>query len=77
MRASRFKNPINDVGAKALFGIDDPLIFKTEKIDFSGEIRMTPEKKINELSGFEKTFFKTMFAGKFAENLYKIYTYKK
>ena len=77
VRASRFKNPINDVGAKALFGIDDLLIFKTEKSDFSGEIRMTPEKKINELSGFEKTFFKTMFAGKFAENLYKIYTYKK
>ena len=32
--------------------------FETEKVEFSGEIEMTPEEKINELSGFEKMFFK-------------------
>ena len=48
----------------------------TEKVKFSGEVEMTPEEKINELSGFEKAFFKKMFAGKFAKNLYKIFTYK-
>jgi hypothetical protein len=64
------------VGALPSFGIDEPSVFETEKIKFSGEIEMTPEEKINELSGFEKVFFKKMFAGKFAKNLYKIYTYK-
>ena len=76
VRASRYKNPIKEVGALPSFGVDDALIFETEKIKFSGEIGMTPEEKINELSGLEKTFFKTMFAGKFAKSLYKIYTYK-
>ncbi len=76
VKASRIKNPIQDVGALPSFGFDDPLIFETEKVKFSGEIEMTPEEKINELSGFEKVFFKKIFAGKFAKELYKIYTYK-
>ncbi|MBQ3501579.1 MAG: class I SAM-dependent methyltransferase [Oscillospiraceae bacterium] len=76
VKASKFKNPINDVGASALFGVDDPLLFESGKIRFSGELCMTPEEKINELSGFEKAFFKKMFAGKFAKSLYKIHTFK-
>ena len=76
VKASKIKNPIQDVGALPSFGIDEPSVFETEKIKYSGEIEMTPEEKINELSGFEKMFFKKMFAGKFAKNLYKIYTYK-
>lgn len=77
IKASRIKNPIQDVGATALFGVDDPMIFENDIIKFSEEICMTPEGKINELSGFEKSFFKAMFAGKFAKSLYKIYCYKK
>lgn len=76
VKASRIKNPIHEVGALPSFGVDEPLIFESEKIKFSGETEMTPEEKINELSGFEKAFFKAMFAGKFAKSLYKIYTYK-
>ena len=76
VKASRIKNPIKDVGALPSFGIDEPSVFETKKIRFSGEIEMTPEEKINELSGFEKAFFKKMFAGKFAKNLYKIFTYE-
>ena len=76
VKASRYKNPIKEVGASAFFGVDDPLIFENEKTSFSGELCMTPEEKINELSGFEKAFFKKMFAGKFAKKLYKIYAYK-
>ncbi|MBQ6877354.1 MAG: class I SAM-dependent methyltransferase [Oscillospiraceae bacterium] len=77
VKATKFKNPIKDVSAGVSFGADDPLLFEDEKIKFSGELSMTPEEKINELSGFEKAFFKKMFAGKFAKSLYKIYTYKK
>ena len=75
VKASRYKNPIKDVGASAFFGVDDPKLFENEKIKFEKELCMTPEEMINELSGFEKTFFKTMFAGNFAKKLYKIYTY--
>ena len=76
VKASKMKNPIKEVGAAPSFGVDEPSVFGTEKIEFSGEIEMTPEEKINELSGFEKAFFKKMFAGKFAKSLYKIFTYK-
>ncbi len=76
VKASRIKNPIQDVGALTSFGVDDPSVFEFEKIKFSGEKEMTPEEKINELSGFEKAFFKKMFAGKFAKSLYKIFTYE-
>ena len=76
VKASKIKNPTKDVGALPSFGINEPSFFETEKIKFSGEIEMTPEEKINELSGFEKVFFKKMFAGKFAKDLYKIFTYK-
>ena len=76
VKASKIKNPIKEVGALPSFGADDPFVFKSEKIKFSGEIEMTPEEKINELSGFEKAFFKKMFAGSFAKKLYKIYTYR-
>lgn len=76
VKASRLKNPIKEVGALPSFGVDDALIFETEKIKFSGETEMTPEEKISELSGFEKAFFKKMFAGSFAKKLYKIYTYR-
>lgn len=76
VKASKIKNPIKDVGALPSFGINEPSFFETEKIKFSGESEMTPEEKINELSGFEKVFFKKMFAGKFAKDLYKIFTYE-
>ncbi len=75
VKASKYKNPIKDVGAGASFGIDEPKIFERDKLRFTGELCMTPEEKINELKGFEKSFFKTMFAGNFAKKLYKIYTY--
>lgn len=77
VKASKYKNPIKDVGAGASFGIDEPRIFECGNLCFAGEVIMTPEEKISELSGFEKAFFKKMFAGSFAKKLYKIYTYKK
>ena len=76
VKASRIKNPIQDVGALPSFGISEHSVFESGKIKFSGEKEMTPEEKINELSGFEKAFFKKMFAGSFAKKLYKIYTYR-
>ena len=76
VKASKIKNPIKDVGALPSFGVDDPKLFEKGRILFESEVEMTPEEKINELKGFEKAFFKKMFAGSFAKKLYKIYTYK-
>ncbi len=76
VKASKIKNPIKEVGALPSFGVDDALVFESGKVKFSEEIEMTPEEKTEELSGFEKAFFKKMFAGKFAKSLYKIFTYE-
>lgn len=76
VKMSKYKNPINDVGAGATFGTSEHGVFETGKIRFCGELCMTPDGMINELSGFEKAFFKKMFAGKFAKKLYRIFTYE-
>ena len=76
VKMSKYKNPIKDVGAGATFGTSEHGIFENEKIRFCGELCMTPDEMINELSGFEKAFFKKMFAGKFAKKLYRIFTYE-
>ncbi|MBQ4117664.1 MAG: class I SAM-dependent methyltransferase [Oscillospiraceae bacterium] len=76
VKMSKYKNPIKEVGAKATFGTFEHGIFENEKITFTGELCMTPKDKIEELSGFEKVFFKKMFAGSFAKKLYKIFTYR-
>ena len=76
VKMSKYKNPIKDVGAGASFGTSEHGVFETGKIRFCGELCMTPDEMINELSGFEKAFFKKMFAGKFAKKLYKIFTYE-
>ena len=76
VKMSKYKNPIKEVGALPAFGTSEHGIFETEKIRFCKELCMTPAEKINELSGFEKAFFKKMFAGNFAKKLYKIFTYE-
>ena len=52
-RASKYKNPINDVGVRQVYGIDEPkFILKDNDIEFIKEHTMTPPTLVNELSGF-------------------------
>ncbi|TCL56242.1 O-methyltransferase involved in polyketide biosynthesis [Kineothrix alysoides] len=76
-KASRFKNPVNDVGAKIVSGIDYPEVLEqNERIHFAGELDMTPSGLVDELSAFEQIFFRLMFAGKAAKRIYRLYEYK-
>ncbi len=76
-KASRFKNPVNDVGAKIVSGIDYPEILEqNEGIHFVREHDMTPSELVDELRGLEQIFFKFMFAGKAAKRIYRLYEYK-
>ncbi len=97
-KASKYKNPINDVGVTEVYGMDDPEIVlrKTkhklerceEKNDFTEkdseslnifyvkEHTMTPDFLVNELKGFEKFFFKNMFAGSVAHKTYRLHEYE-
>ena len=76
-RASKIKNPINDVGVTEVYGLDDPLTLEVERLGFVKEHNMTPSYLIDELPGIENFWFKTLYGGKMSRKLYKLYEYMK
>ena len=77
-KASKYKNPINDVGVSEVYGIDNPedLAVGTS-LSFTTEHEMTPEALIDELCGMEKRIFKKLYAGKIAKKMYRLYEYSR
>ena len=74
-KASRYKNPINDVGVTTVYGLDEPKTLESAGLRFVGEREMTPDALIEELTGMEKTVFKKLYAGKTARKMYRLYEY--
>ncbi len=75
-KASKYKNPINDVGVTEVYGIDDPeIVVKDTGLSFIKEHNMTPENMIDELIGMEKHIFKKVYAGKTSRKMYRLYEY--
>lgn len=76
-RISKYKNPIGEVGITKVHGIDNPKeLMDGTCLSFVQELNMTPDDLIGELHGFEKTFFRLLFAGEFSKRLYRLYEYK-
>ena len=71
-RASKYKNPINDVGVTQVYGMDDPSILP----GFLREHEMTPEDLINQLQGMERRIFQSVYAGSIAKKMYRLYAYQ-
>ena len=57
-KASKYKNPINDVGVTLVYGLDEPSELENRCFKFVREHEMTPDALIGELEGIEKTIFK-------------------
>lgn len=75
--ASKYKNPINEVGVTRVVGIDDPQVCEENtNLSYVGEHDMTPESMINELKGLEKNFFQFMFGGRISKKMYRLYEYE-
>ena len=72
-KASRYKNPINDVGVTTVYGLDDP----NGLPNFLRELEITPAHLIDQLSGMEKRIFQTLYAGSVAKKMYRLYEYRK
>lgn len=72
-KASKYKNPINDVGVTQVYGLDAPQTLE----GFVREHDMTPAELIDELSGMERKVFKTLYAGGIAKKLYRLYEYRR
>ncbi len=77
-KASKYKNPINDVGVTVVYGYDAPLeLAEKSGLLFEREHGMTPQKYIDELHGTDRIIFKHLFAGKIAKSMYRMYEFKK
>ena len=75
-KATRYKNPINEVGVTQVYGFDDPKELETAGIAFVREHSLTPDRLIKQLPKREQRFFRYLFAGKMAKNIYRLYEYR-
>lgn len=76
-KMSKHGNPIKNVGATKVYGIDTPHAYQSERLAFVKEHPMTPQTYINELTGFDRQVFSRIYAGSFSKKLYRLYSYKK
>ena len=76
-KASKVKNPINDVGVTRVYGLDDPKVLQTDVLRFVTEREMTPEDLIAELPKGEQWIFRKLYAGSVAKKMYRLYEYKR
>lgn len=77
-KATKYKNPINEVGVTKVYGFDDPAMpIAGTGIFFVQEHSLTPESMITELPNREQGFFRLFFAGKAANKIYRLYEYEK
>ena len=74
-KASKYKNPINDVGVTQVYGLDEPRALECNSLIFVKEHEMTPDVFINELEGIEKAIFKKLYSGGIAKKMYRMYEY--
>jgi hypothetical protein len=75
-KASKIKNPINDVGVTEVYGVDDPKALECAGLAFLQEMEMTPAELVDELAGMEKAVFKALYAGGVANKMYRLYQYE-
>ncbi len=74
-KASKYKNPINDVGVTEVYGLDNPKVLEEAGVRYVKEHNMTPQNMINELKGIEKSIFNRLYAGSLAKKMYRLYEY--
>ena len=73
-KASKYKNPVNDVGVTRLYGIDDiGAVLGDLPIRFVREHSFTPPSLTSELKGAEGVFFRLMFTGRIYSKIYRLY----
>lgn len=76
-RATKYKNPINDMGVNVVYGLDDPQIPALQTgLSFVKEHNMTPEYLIRELEGTERFIFRHVFGGKLSKRMYRMFEYE-
>ena len=76
-KASKYKNPINEVGVTEAYGVDDPKELEDGGLSFVCQHDMTPAALIDQLQGTEKLIFQKLYAGSVAKKMYRMYEFRK
>lgn len=73
-KASKIKNPINDVGVTEVYGIDDmEELIGDLNLYVKAEHSFTPDRLINELDRSEQKVFRLLYTGKMYSKIYRLY----
>lgn len=73
-KASKLKNPINDVGVTKVYGVSDiHRILHNTGLQVKAEHSFTPERLIRELKPGERTIFRWLFTGSMYRKIYRLY----
>lgn len=76
-KASRYRNPINQVGVTQVYGLDDPrLLAEKAGLRYGKEHDLTPTTLIRELKAGERVIFSNLYAGRMARKLYRMYEFR-
>lgn len=76
VKASKYKNPVNQMNAKIKWGMNEPEEFLKlhQNLEFVKRYLIKCEEK--NLKGFTKFIFENVYCGKISEAYYKIYEFK-
>jgi O-methyltransferase involved in polyketide biosynthesis len=77
VKMSKWRNPVKEVGVSTVYGVKSPVALEEGTgLRFVKEGEITPSAFVEELCGGEKFLFKTLYAGRTAKKLYKLYEYE-
>ena len=72
-KASKYKNPVDDVGVTKLYGIDDiEDVISGLGLQAVREHSFTPPELVNELKPLDRAFFKLLFTGRLYGKIYRL-----
>lgn len=74
-KATKVKNPVNEVGVTEVYGFDNSTELETAGIFFVKEHALTPQWLIAQLPKGQQGIFRHLFAGKLAKKIYRLYEY--
>lgn len=76
VKASKYKNPVNQMNASIKYGIDnyEEFLKINNRLEFVNSYVI--RKKDNKLRGLTKIIFNNLYCGRISEKLYKIYEFK-
>ena len=73
-RASKYRNPVNDVGVTVLYGVDNlDSVIGGLTIRLAKEFTFTPKEFVDELPPADRLIFKLLFTGRLYRKLYRLY----